>query len=127
MAARIPGPRFRVAGLGGTFEVHGLDPQEAALREGARPGEPGWATAPAGSPGRTGTLAADVAGVAVTAAVDLLPGSYETFYAGVRDAVRDGAPAPVDPWDAVLGLRVIEAARRSAATGTVVALEEVAA
>jgi predicted dehydrogenase len=127
MAARVPGARFRVAGLGGTFEVHGLDPQEVALRGGARPGDPGWGAAPPGSPARTGTLAVDVAGVALTGAVDLLPGSYETFYARVRDAVRDGAPAPVNPWDAVLGLRIIEAARRSAAAGRVVPLEEVVA
>jgi len=119
MTARAPGPRFRVAGVGGTFEVRGLDPQEAALRAGRRPGDPGWGMDPSG---RTGTLSADVGGVAVSAAVELLPGAYETFYAGVRDAVRDGAPPPVDPWDAVLGLRVIEAARRSAAEHRVAVL-----
>jgi scyllo-inositol 2-dehydrogenase (NADP+) len=120
MAARRPGPRFRVAGLGGTFEVHGLDPQEDALRAGARPGAPGW-----GVSARQGTLLADVGGVAVTADVELLPGAYERFYAGVRDAVRDGAPPPVDPWDAVLGLRILEASRLSAARGAVVPLAEV--
>jgi predicted dehydrogenase len=119
MAARRPGPRFRVAGIGGTFEVYGLDPQEDDLKAGARPGDPGW-----GVSGRTGSLVADVGGVAVTADVDLLPGAYERFYAGVRDAVRDGAPPPVDPWDAVLGLRVLEAARLSAARGAVVPLAE---
>jgi scyllo-inositol 2-dehydrogenase (NADP+) len=120
MAARAPGPRFRVAGRGGTFEVHGLDPQEGALREGGRPGEAGW-----GRSDRVGTLVADVGGVAVRADVELLPGAYELFYAGVRDAVRAGAPPPVDPWDAVLGLRVLEAARLSAARGAVVPLSEV--
>jgi scyllo-inositol 2-dehydrogenase (NADP+) len=120
MAARRPGPRFRIAGIGGTFEVHGLDPQEEALRAGARPGKPGW-----GVSARTGTLVADVGGVAVSADVELLPGAYEQFYAVVRDAVRDGAPPPVDPRDAVLGLRVLEAARLSAARGAVVPLAEV--
>ena len=124
MTARAPGPRFRVAGLAGTFEVHGLDPQEAALRSGGRPGDPGWGV---DATGRAGTLVADVAGVAVTARVELLPGAYERFYAQMRDAVRSGAPVPVDPWDAVLGLRIIEAARRSAAVGRVVPLEEVPA
>jgi predicted dehydrogenase len=120
MVARRPAPRFRIAGSGGTFEVHGLDPQEDALRAGTRPGNPGW-----GVSARMGTLAADVGGVAVTADVELLPGAYERFYAGVRDAVRDGTPPPVDPWDAVLGLRVLEAARLSAARGAVVPLAEV--
>jgi scyllo-inositol 2-dehydrogenase (NADP+) len=119
MTARAPGPRFRVAGVGGAFEVSGIDPQENALRAGSRPGDPGWGVDPSG---RTGTLLADIAGVAATAAVELLPGAYEHFYAGVRDAVRDGTPPPVDPWDAVLGLRIIEAARRSAADGDVVPL-----
>jgi scyllo-inositol 2-dehydrogenase (NADP+) len=122
MAARRPGPRFRVAGLGGTFEVHGLDPQEAGLRAGARPGDPGW-----GVSARTGTLLTDVGGVAVSADVELLPGAYERFYAGVRDAVRDGVPPPVDPRDAVLGLRILEAARLSAARATVVPLGEAGA
>jgi scyllo-inositol 2-dehydrogenase (NADP+) len=117
MAARRPGPRFRVAGMAGTFEVHGVDPQEDALRAGARPGSPGW-----GVSARTGTLVADVGGVAVTGDVELVPGAYEAFYARVRDAVRDGVPPPVDPWDAVLGLRIIEAARLSAARGAAVPL-----
>jgi predicted dehydrogenase len=120
MAARRPAPRFRVSGLGGAFEVYGLDPQEDALKSGVRPGDAGWGTS-----ARTGTLVADVGGVAVTADVDLLPGAYERFYAGVRDAVRDGAPPPVDPWDAVLGLRVLEAARLSAARSAVVPLAEI--
>jgi scyllo-inositol 2-dehydrogenase (NADP+) len=120
MAARRAGPRFRVAGLGGTFEVHGLDPQEDALRAGGRPGDPGW-----GVSARTGTLLTDVGGVAVSADVELLPGAYERFYAGVRDAVRNGAPPPVDPEDAVLGLRILEAARLSAVRGAVVPLGEV--
>ncbi len=124
MTARLAGPRFRVAGLAGTFEVHGADPQEDALRAGARPGDPGWGVDPSR---RTGTLRADVGGVPVTAAVELLPGAYEHFYAGVRDAIRNGSRPPVDPWDAVLGLRVIEAARRSAARGGGVPLAEVVA
>ncbi len=43
---------------------------------------------------------------------------------GVAAAVRDGAPPPVDPDDAVAGLVVLEAAYRSAAEGRVVRLAE---
>jgi predicted dehydrogenase len=46
-----------------------------------------------------------------------LPGDYPAFYAGVVAALRDGAPAPVDPHDAVDTLAVLELARRSAAEG----------
>ena len=91
--------------------------RRTALKAGARPGDPGW-----GVSARTGTLVADLGGVAVTADVELLPGAYERFYARVRDAVRSGAPPPVDPEDAVLGLRILEAARLSAAQGGVVPL-----
>ena len=49
-----------------------------------------------------------------------LPGSYETFYQMVRDALRSGGPLPVDPRDAVKTIQVIEAARQSASSGQVV-------
>ena len=51
-------------------------------------------------------------------------GAYEDFYAGVRDALRDGTTLPVDPRDSVAGLRVIEAARRSARTAAVIDMTE---
>ena len=44
------------------------------------------------------------------------------FYTSFADAVRGRGALPVDPWDAVAGLEVLEAAQRSAATGQVVAL-----
>ena len=56
--------------------------------------------------------------------VTIQPGRYEDFYAGVRDWLQDGAPAPVDPRDSLAGLRVLEAARRSAATHDVIDLED---
>ena len=50
------------------------------------------------------------------------PGDYRRFYEGMVAAIEGGAPPPVAPRDALLTLEVIEAARRSAATGEVVAL-----
>ena len=44
-------------------------------------------------------------------------GDYGRFYAMLRDAIRDGGPLPVDPLDAIRGLRVLEAAERSARIG----------
>ena len=44
------------------------------------------------------------------------------FYALLVGALRDGDPPPVDPYDAVATLRVLEAARRSAASREVVTL-----
>jgi scyllo-inositol 2-dehydrogenase (NADP+) len=52
--------------------------------------------------------------------VPLLAGRYGDFYAGMAAAVRGEAPVPVQAqagWDV---LAVIEAARKSVATGTIV-------
>jgi scyllo-inositol 2-dehydrogenase (NADP+) len=47
------------------------------------------------------------------------PGRYQDFYAGIVATVVDGAAPPVEWADAVEGLRIIEAAHRSAQTGSV--------
>ena len=109
------GPRFRVLGSQAAFTKHGLDPQEAALHAGARPGDPGWAREPSHQWGLVG------------AGDDLHPvpteaGEYEWFYAGVAAALRNGTPPPVDPADAVAALKIIQAAHRSAAEGRGVSL-----
>lgn len=111
--ARLPGPRFRVLGLRGAYEKCGLDPQEAALAAGERPAGPQWGREPED---RWGTLG-DGEG---ERRVETLPGDYPAFYAGVARALLDGGAPPVDPRDAVAGLRVLEAAARSAATRAVV-------
>ncbi|HEX8560703.1 MAG TPA: Gfo/Idh/MocA family oxidoreductase [Pyrinomonadaceae bacterium] len=114
-AAAQPGPRFRALGSEAAYTKFGLDAQEDALREGARPGDPGWGEEPAERWGLFG------------AGDDLRPlrtepGSYQSFYAGVAAAMRDGAPPPVEPSEAAAALEVIEAARRSHAEGRAVNL-----
>jgi predicted dehydrogenase len=52
-----------------------------------------------------------------------LSGDWLRFYTGMVAALRSGGPVPVDPAEAVAALEVLEAARRSAATGTVVQLD----
>jgi predicted dehydrogenase len=98
--APLHGPRFRVSGLERGFASDGLDPQEAQLAEGMQPRDPGYG---------------EVEG--------LERGAYERFYEGVRDWLRDGAPAPVDPRDSLACMRVLEAARRSAESNSVIELE----
>jgi predicted dehydrogenase len=108
---RHPGPRFRIIGTEGVYEKDDLDPQEAALAGGARPGDPGWGTEPRE---RWGRLFTQTGGVSIEGQVETIPGSYETFYALLREALRTGAPPPVDPADSLAVLKVIEAARESA-------------
>jgi predicted dehydrogenase len=55
-------------------------------------------------------------------AVDPSRGRWDGFYPAVFVALRDGSPMPVDPRDSLRALEVIDAARKSAATGEVVRL-----
>lgn len=101
VAAR-PAPRFRVLGARAAYTKHGLDVQEDALRAGARPGL-GWGSEPAERWGELG------AGDEVRP-IRTESGAWPQFYAGVVRALREGAPPPVDPHDAVAVLDVIEQA-----------------
>jgi scyllo-inositol 2-dehydrogenase (NADP+) len=118
---REPGPRLRVVGMRGIYEKLGLDPQEDALSRGMRPGDPAWGTEPRE---RWGHVVAGLGGLTFDGSVETLPGSYETFYRLLRDALVAGGPVPVDPADAIATLRTIEAARQSARTGSVVDLRD---
>jgi scyllo-inositol 2-dehydrogenase (NADP+) len=98
--APLHGPRFRVSGLDGGFASDGLDPQEPQLAEGMRPGDQGYGEAEG-----------------------LETGAYQSFYEGVVAWLRDDAPPPVDPLDSLACMRVLDAARRSAQTHSVIELE----
>jgi predicted dehydrogenase len=114
--ARLHGPRFRILGSAGAFESFGLDGQEDALAAGGDPGGPTWGAEPKDRWGTLATADGD-------RRVESRRGDYPAFYEGVAEALRSGGPPPVDPSDSVAGLRVIEAAARSAREGTVVAME----
>lgn len=117
--ARIQGPRVRLSGLFGTYEKWGLDPQEPDLVAGMRPGDPQWGHEPRD---RWGRLSTEVNGLHFDTPLETLPGSYEQFYTQLRDALIMDGPPPVDPAGVVSALRVIEAAKRSAETETVVTM-----
>ncbi|MGQ0562225.1 MAG: Gfo/Idh/MocA family oxidoreductase [Gemmatimonadota bacterium] len=108
LMAATSGPRMRVLGSRAAFTKYGLDVQEAALRRGERPG-PGWGEEPAEA---WGQLGADE----TLRRVRTEAGAYPAFYAGVVEALRTGAAAPVDARAAVAALEIIEAAQRSAST-----------
>lgn len=111
-----PGPRLRVLGSAAAFAIDELDGQEDALRAGLRPGrdEP-WGVEP---PARWGRLVHGEDSEPVPSE----PGAWPEFYAAAARWLREEGPPPVDPGDAVRVLEVVDAARRSAAAGTVVAL-----
>ncbi|MCZ4098659.1 MULTISPECIES: Gfo/Idh/MocA family protein [Streptomyces] len=112
------GPRFRALGSTAGYVKYGLDPQEAALRDGLRPGtaDGDWGVEPESDWGTLG------AGDSVRP-VPTLPGDYPAYYAAVAAALRDGSAPPVTALEAAAALEVLEAARLSAREGRTVELE----
>jgi predicted dehydrogenase len=115
LVAASPGPRFRVLGLEGAYEKHGLDPQEEQSLGGLSPADPEFGREPRERWGRL------VRGDTVTP-VETERGDYPRFYQEMARAIREGSAPPVAAGDAISTLEILEAARRSAATGTVVSI-----
>jgi scyllo-inositol 2-dehydrogenase (NADP+) len=104
-----PRPRFALHGSTGRFVKHGLDTQEWALKAGVDPLSSGF-----GIDERHGELTLPDGG---RETVPTEPGNYLEFYEMVARAVIDGGPVPVDPADALDGLRIIDLARESSRSG----------
>jgi predicted dehydrogenase len=104
--AADPGPRFRVLGDRAAYVKHGLDIQEEQLRAGGSQTDPDWGKEPRERWGRL------IMGKE-SREVPTEPGSYGSFYAGVARSLRDGAPPPVDPREAVAVLELLDEARAS--------------
>ncbi|WP_337312684.1 Gfo/Idh/MocA family oxidoreductase [Candidatus Aeolococcus gillhamiae] len=113
--AAAPGPRLRILGSRAGYVVDGLDGQEDALRAGRSPDEPDFGAEPRA---RWGRLVAGDDGEAV----EPEPGSWLQFYVALERCLRGDGEPPVAVEDAVAVLDVLDAARRSADTATVVGL-----
>ncbi|MDE2145165.1 MAG: oxidoreductase [Burkholderiales bacterium] len=112
MLAARPGPRFTLHGSAATFEVEGLDPQEAALAAGAEPARiagPDW-----GRDDRRASLWHSDGQAATATPWPLAAGAYPAYYAGVRDALLGLGPSPVTAAEALAVQRLLDAGRRSA-------------
>lgn len=114
------GPRLRVTGTTGTYIVNGIncmDSQEEVLKSGVSPADLGdrWGTEPEHAWGR---LYRGAEGTPVRSE----RGRWDTFYPAFAKAVAGEGPLPVDPWDSVRAMDVLDAARISATTGETVTL-----
>ncbi|MFJ6697930.1 Gfo/Idh/MocA family oxidoreductase [Streptomyces sp. NPDC091272] len=115
------GPRFRVLGSRAGYVKYGLDPQEAALREGKRPSSvEAWGEEPKEMWGHLGAGESPLTGGGTP--VPTLPGDYPAYYAAINEALRDHTDPPVTALEAAAALTVLEAARKSAETSTTVQL-----
>jgi predicted dehydrogenase len=108
--AAQPGVRLRILGTRAAYTKQSADVQEAFLRSGGSPDSPGFGEDPEAQWGVLG------------AGTEMRPvrterGNYRRFYELIVPWLRDGAPPPVNPDDAVVVLELIEAARASAAEG----------
>ena len=118
MIAADAAPRFHVNGTGGSFVKYGLDPQENALKDGARPprlGDPGdWLGEPDSAWG-TLTTAPDPEDPTQIQRTKLstIHGDYRLFYAGVRDAILSEAPLAIPAEDAFRAIKLLELALQS--------------
>lgn len=109
--AAMPGPRFVVHGTKGSFVKWGLDPQEDALKAGAKFRDPGFGEE---TQSKWGTLYAPGQ---PEEKVKTAPGDYRGIYANVRDAILGTAKLEVTPEQAWRTTRLIELARQSSAEG----------
>jgi predicted dehydrogenase len=112
LAAQL-GARMRVLGTRAAYVKQHADVQEAALRAGSRADAPGFGEDPEDQWGILGA-AHD------TKRIKTEKGDYQRCYALTVPWLRDGAPPPVDPADAIAVLDIIEAAQRSAAEARVI-------
>ena len=111
MVAASPGARFTLHGTGGSYEKWGLDPQEAALKEGGRFADEGFGMETDRSWGMF------TAPGAAPEPVPTAMGDYRRYYANVRDAILGVAPLTVTVGTAWCVARLIELARESSRTG----------
>jgi predicted dehydrogenase len=111
-----PGPRFRVTGTQGSFVLDKpMEIQEFQLVAGKSPAGEGenWGVEPKEDWGR-------IQRGESSTPVPTERGRWDTYYPAFAAAVRGEAPVPVDPWDSVAALVLLDAARTSAREGRVI-------
>ncbi len=109
--AGAAGPRLRVLGTRAAFVVQEIDGQEDALQAGLRPrGANSWGAEPEE---RWGQLVRGEHSEQVPSE----NGAWPRFYEQLAEALCNKQPLPVDPWDAVAVLEVLERARPARNSG----------
>lgn len=114
---REAGPRFSVHGTTGSFVKSGIDVQESQLRAGMLPAQPGFGIEPLTS---RAILHTSVNGKIIRKKLKSEPGCYQRFYNNVYDVLTGTSTQLVKPEEALLNIRIIEAARKSAEKESVI-------
>ncbi|MEP6906478.1 MAG: oxidoreductase [Pseudoxanthomonas sp.] len=101
--------RFAVHGTRGSYLKHGMDAQEAALRNGVIPGTENWGHDP--RPGELHHAGAE--GIHLNP-VSGLPGDYRQYYQAMVAAIINGEAPPVTTVEALQVMALLELALKSA-------------
>lgn len=111
MLVREQGPRYKIYGDRGSFLKHGMDVQEAALKEGQFPkGSANWGIEPEEIWGKLNT---DYEGLHIVGKIESEAGDYTAFYSNVYNALLEEEELEVKPEQARNTIRVIELAIQS--------------
>jgi predicted dehydrogenase len=111
MLGALPRPRLILQGTGGSYVKQGLDPQEADLKAGRRPGDGAdW-----GIDTDCGVAVLEQDGDLRTIQVPTENGAYPEFYRQVVAAIRGEGPNPVPLDEAIAVMRLLDAGRESSA------------
>ena len=103
MLAQPLAPSFALHGTKGSFVKYGLDPQEAALKAGRTPDEPGWDVEPAELHGKLTTPEG-------ARTIPTIPSNFTRYYENIRDAILGKARPGVTPESALDVMRGLELA-----------------
>lgn len=114
---REPLLSYQFHGRKGSFIKSKADGQEVMLQQGLMPGAMGWGVE---AVSEWGLLHTERNGKVVREYLPTPNGNYLGYFDGIHDALTKGAPAPVDPADAVNVIKVIETAFESSKSGAVV-------
>ncbi len=109
--AAAPRARFALHGTKGSFVKYGIDPQEAVLRGGGSPRDPGYGVDAAAGHGVL-TL-----GDGSRRTVPSERGDWRRYYEGVAAAIRRGGAPPVSAGEALDVIELIARVRTSAIDG----------
>jgi scyllo-inositol 2-dehydrogenase (NADP+) len=112
-----PAPRFLLHGAASTYTKYGLDVQEGQLKEGMKPDSPEFGMEPES---QFGLLKAGASGA--TERVSAERGHWLHYYQSLQRSIVTGAPLPVTGDEALAVHSIMEAARRSSASGCRVSL-----
>jgi scyllo-inositol 2-dehydrogenase (NADP+) len=106
-----PGPRYQVHVTSGSFIKYGIDSQEAALKAGKIPNSKNFGNDPKKY---WGILNSNAYSKETRIRYATLPGKYMSFYDDVYATINEQKEPEVTPEDALLNMKIIEAAMESA-------------